>query len=111
MCWVHEWAAANNSLEWAKIHIERASVRTKKRGQKVYQNQEYLKIHKDEIETTKENMEEATRRGKILLEDLTRIQTELKAMIEQYGISRKDQAPTLTKRMEGRRRVQGGPWK
>ncbi len=84
MCWKHEWARAVNNLEWAKIHVQRAI-----------------------IKTTKRHMHYATARGEKLLQELTRIQEELKEMVDTYGISTKQAAKSVKENMDGRRKKRG----
>lgn len=80
MCWKHEWARAINNLEWAKIHIERAQIKVKKRNRII-----------------------ATNTCEELIELLKEAQDTLKDLIVMEGISMKEKAPSLEKRMKGSR--------
>ena len=84
MCWKHEWARAVNNLNWAKIHIERAKVKVEKRGAL-----------------------DAGAKSQLLIERLAAIQEELKALIENHGISRKKKSSSMEGHMKGRRKKRG----
>jgi len=80
LCWVHEWAKAINSLEWAKIHVKRAAEKTEKRGLK-----EAAEVSRDIIKTLESK------------------QWVLKNLIEDFGIFREQNALSLQLHMQGKR--------
>ena len=84
MCWVHEWAKAINSIEWAKIHVERARIKVKKRG-----------------------LGGATQECDKLIDTLQASQDQLKSLIEKYGIFKTNDAESLIHSMTSGRTKAG----
>jgi len=89
MCWKNEWARALNNINWALIHIERAKVKVEKR-----------------------NNSEAAQECSCLIGTLSNVQTRLKDLIAEHGISRVKGSTSTEKYMRGQRRKRGKiqPW-
>jgi len=84
MCWKNEWAKAVNNINWALIHIERAKIKVERR-----------------------NNSEAALESACLIGTLTNVQTRLKNLIDEHGISRVYDSKSTEKHMKGQRRTRG----
>ena len=102
MCWKQEWAAAVNNLNWAILHINRAKTKLEKRSL----NDLKKPLSPADIDAAKKGLEKC----KEIIASLEASQEELKWLIENVGLWRKDSPKRTKVLMAGRRKTSGRPW-